>query len=71
MSRTIDRIRRGLQDHPGTPVLILLLLVALLTGGWIALGLSAAIYIPTYLIGAYESAVFQERIEREEMRPKR
>lgn len=53
MREFIKRIAHGCKDHPGTFPLIALCLLGGMAGGLFGLGLSVAIYLPCYLIGAY------------------
>lgn len=60
MKRILLCILLGLQDlprygdHPGTPIIVWLLVIGALAGGWIGALLMGAVFGPIYLIGAYD-----------------
>lgn len=57
---TLKRIWKGLfwsekyGSHPGTFILIWLLALGLIAGGWIGLSIFFVSFVPLYLAGAYE-----------------
>ena len=72
MKKFLSRIRKGCGDlprcgpHPGTEIVIVLILIGGVTAGWMGLLISTVIYGSMYLWGAYERAKDEEFFERTE-----
>ena len=51
---TLQRIWRGCHGHPGALPLVLMALLGMVAGGWRGAGIMFGVYLPFFLIGAYE-----------------
>ena len=69
----LKRVRLGLGylpicgDCPGTGPFIILLLAGAGIGGWIGFVVSALIYTPMYIHGAYSRTVTEEKLSGEKL----
>jgi hypothetical protein len=60
----LKHIRRGCGnlpicgEHPGTPFLIIMILIGLLTAGFFGALAMSGFFVPIYLVGAYNRSVY-------------
>lgn len=52
-------------EHPGTPFVAMFIILGAVAGGWIGMGMMAAVFLPIHLLGAYDRAEYSDRIEQE------
>lgn len=56
----IERLRRGFNGHPGTPIIVWVSMLGFAAGEWAGVAIMLGIYGPLYLYGAWERGKMEE-----------
>jgi hypothetical protein len=64
--KLILRIRRGINGHPGNVPLVALILMGAAAGGLGGAAIMTGIFLPIYLLGAYDRARLSDKMARGE-----